>query len=304
MQTRVFSLVALPAVALVGLSMSACGSDDPPEDCVGHGCSADWNPLVREGGEARFDVVELADGSWLVRPNGFLLDSATSRQFPATPGCTKMIEGGEYIRFPLQSPAASDFVNGGATMTWKSENTEIVLDAVTDGVAPALGIVGTPMYIDERCPGVNCPYAIGDIERGVYYDVTIPGGPGYDAMTIEDKLYMPEHFEWESDPFDDELEITGGEDFTLTWIGSDQANAGYALMGFIDDGGLQYLCVDDSPDGSMTVPQSIVDSIPATGSILHGVFSHSMVNVDDPDPEGRRFDLLGLSCKLTSYAVQ
>jgi hypothetical protein len=97
---------------------------------------------------------------------------------------------------------------------------------------------------------------------------------------------------------DETVFVPVGEDFPLIWEAPENVDEyQFAFVSFGDQVDPMIYCIGPN-SGSMEIPAELIDTLPAGGQILHGVFSHRVEPIND-----RRLDFLGINCRLSQFVI-
>jgi hypothetical protein len=286
--TKLVSLIAL------ALPLAACGGDDDDggdddgDVCVGHGC-ADAPILLPEGGEVRFEYINKNDDAPELRTSAWFASDQTpaARPWPRDPAvwseyslntCAYV---GDRDKFPNGIPESRTYRDMGDQITLTGGDVEFVLPRRENGQDDAVDVFHDILYIDDLDPADAVP--------DTTYAVNTP-----DAEIGQ--VYLPADYEMEFPDMNSYVQIPAGESFPFIWESTESTDPfQFSFVAFGDPFGPLFICI--GPDlGVMEIPASVIDELPQSGYVQHGIFNHRVEALDE-----RRLDLIGISCHLTDY---
>ena len=105
--------------------------------------------------------------------------------------------------------------------------------------------------------------------------------------------------------FTQEVRLKRGEDMIFQWT-DDRPDDPYlyGFVSFVDSLGMLQFCIGPNT-GQLVIPPEVVETLPDSGFIQMGLFSHRPVRAPADSPlAGRRIDLLGVACQESRFFVE
>ncbi|MBA3504091.1 MAG: hypothetical protein M4D80_07465 [Myxococcota bacterium] len=295
------------------MGLFACGDDiketpidakQPPTPDAPDVADFSWD----EGGESRLEYQEVLTGAGTTnirtRATTFLFRSKTPKrfEFPLIPGCTKMDLDD---RFPLGMGTREYIDYGVASYTGGSETLTMPAGpAMPDG----LGRSHTGPWSFHVGMGDGAKY-LGAFNA--LYDLKLSGSTTWPAQTYDDAHYMPPTWALGTPGFapmvllaDTPITQTYTTPNAPTMKPADGAlNMVFALV--IPGMGPVVDCIEDTLDGSITVPADMVNHARALGSsglVARAHVSHRVKELTDGTTHNRkRIDFITIWCYVTPW---
>ena len=273
------------------------GDGDGDGACLGHACG-DAPINLSEGGEVRLEYVYQKDAEVEIRSSAWFAREQTpeSRPWPRPPAdwneagpvmCSDMT--GNTI-WPSGDPETRVYADVGEWVRYSGGGHEYELPRLMDAQDDALNNVHDIGYITQLMPA--------DVPVDTEYSVELAGSSEVEATTYENALYLPPDYEVTFPNMKETVLVPTGEDFPLIWDAPENVDEyEFAFVSFGDQVDPMIYCIGPN-SGSMEIPSELIDTLPAGGQILHGVFSHRVETIND-----RRLDFLGINCQLSEFII-
>ena len=259
----------LPAVAVSGLAMTACGDDDGGDDCVGHLCGEPAKITDPDGGNILFEYIyfdaELAAAFNLppgVTTANRVMAYFTNKQTPEnntlpTPGvCNNLTKG-----WPMyQGESHEDLDVGTLSITGKNKAGADVTINLEKKTA-ATDSIGRPHDLFYQ---VINPRADDWLLPDSYYSVNIGGSDKVAATNFKDALFLAKDFQISMPDVAGNGPMKANADFTVKWAPMQSLNlpAGQEVLGVTwladDKGSPTHMCPVGNDAGSFTIPAATI----------------------------------------------
>ena len=284
--------------AFIFLGLLACGDDNKvtmidakvPMPDAPDVADFTWD----EGGESRLEYQEVLTPTGTnirTRATTFLFKAKTPARyaFPNIPGCTKMDMDD---RFPLGMGTSREYIDYGVASY--TGGTETLVMPAGPAMPDGLGRTHTGPWSFHVGVGDGAKY-LGSFNA--FYDLKLSGSATWPAQTYEDAHYMPPTWTLGTPGFaaiqllaDTPVNITYTTPNAPTMKPADgQLNMVSALV--IPGFGPVVDCIEDSLDGSITIPADMVNhakALGASGLLARAHLSHRVKELTDGTTHNRK----------------
>ena len=249
---------------------------------------------LEEGGEIRLQLVSIDDGPVEVRTHAWFASAQEpgARPLARPPENWNTQDGPDLCRNlrPMSKVSSRTYVDAGATVHFTGTSDELQLSRQADVQDFATEEFHDIVYLADIDATDVIP---GD------FDFTVSGGPGMPQKTFTSALRLPGSYKISFPDMTDIVSIPKKGDFPFIWSGpSDRKGSDYAFVTFSDFIGPVYYCIGPQ-SGQMTIPSRVVEDLPLSGQLVHGVLSYRVV-----DYKGRRLDFIGINSHSTRYFIE